>query len=95
AMPLQARSAPEAALRRCALLQTVNPSLSLWQQGIENHPDQERRKELLGIPHQYKENPNNIPDTLESQLEVLEKIGFREVDCYCKYGIFSLFGGCK
>jgi len=69
--------------------------LSLWQQWIEKHPDKERREELLGIPHQYKGNPDNIPDTLEAQLEVLENIGFRDVDCYFKYGIFSLFGGCK
>jgi len=69
--------------------------LSLWQQWIANHPDEKGGKELLGIPHQYKGNPDNMPDTLASQLEVLEKIGFRDVDCYCKYGIFSLFGGFK
>ena len=27
-----------------------------------------------------------MPDTVESQLEVLRKIGFKEVDCYFKYG---------
>jgi tRNA (cmo5U34)-methyltransferase len=50
---------------------------------------------LLGIPDKYKANPDNIPDTLESQLEVLKDIGFEDVDCYCKYGIFSMFGGSK
>ena len=34
----------------------------------------ELREKLLGIPEQYKGNPDNIPDTLEFQLEVLEKI---------------------
>jgi len=28
-------------------------------------------------------------------LEMLEKCGFRDVDCFYKYGIFSLFGGAK
>ncbi len=69
--------------------------LSLWKQWIKEHPAKERSEKLLGIPEQYKENPDNIPNTLESQLEVLEKIGFKEVDSYFKYGIFSLFGGFK
>ena len=69
--------------------------LSLWRQWIEEDPAQETSKALLNIPEQYKGNPDNIPDTLESQLEVLEKIGFKEVDCYFKCGIFSLFGGIK
>lgn len=69
--------------------------LSLWRQWILQHPAEERREELLGIPNQYKSNRDNIPDTLDSQLEALEQIGFRNVDCYFKYGIFSLFGGSK
>ena len=69
--------------------------LSLWRQWIKEHPSIEMRENLLDIPEQYKGNQDNIPDTLESQLEVLEKIGFKEVDCFFKYGIFSLFGGFK
>jgi len=69
--------------------------LSLWRQWIAGHPDKVRREQLLGIPEQYKGNPDNLPDPLESQLEALRDIGFRDVDCYCKYGIFCLFGGCK
>ena len=69
--------------------------LSLWRQWIKEHSDKEMREKLLGIPEQYKGNPDNLPDTLESQLEVLEEIGFKEVDCFFKYGIFSLFGGFK
>lgn len=69
--------------------------LSLWCQWIKGHPDKEMREKLLGIPEQYKGNPDNMPDTLESQLQSLEKIGFKEVDCFFKYGIFSLFGGFK
>jgi tRNA (cmo5U34)-methyltransferase len=69
--------------------------LSLWRQWIAEHREKERREDLLGIPDQYKRNPDNTPDTLESQLEALQSIGFKEVDCYYKYGIFCLFGGRK
>lgn len=69
--------------------------LLLWHQWINENPDKERREKLLGIPGQYKENPDNIPDTLESQLEALKVLGFKNVDCYFKYGIFSVFGGSK
>jgi len=69
--------------------------LSLWRQWINVHPSKERSEKLSGIPEEYKANPDNTPDTLTSQLEILEEIGFKEVDCYFKYGIFSLFGGFK
>jgi tRNA (cmo5U34)-methyltransferase len=69
--------------------------LSFWNKWINEYPEEERREKLLHIPGQYKENTDNILDTLESQLENLKAIGFKQVDCYFKYGIFSLFGGCK
>jgi tRNA (cmo5U34)-methyltransferase len=69
--------------------------LSFWRQWIKRHPLKERREQLLGIPDQYKGNQDNMPDTLESQMEVLNDLGFCDVDCFYKYGIFSLFGGSK
>jgi tRNA (cmo5U34)-methyltransferase len=69
--------------------------LSLWKQWIKEHSAKDMRARLLGIPEQYKGNPDNMPDTLGSQMDALKKIGFKEVDCYCKHGIFSLFGGFK
>ncbi|MGD9210223.1 MAG: class I SAM-dependent methyltransferase [Desulfobacteraceae bacterium] len=69
--------------------------LSLWQQWIAAHPDKKRSKKLFGIPDQYKANSDNIPDKLDTQLAKLKKIGFRNVDCLFRFGIFSLFGGCK
>lgn len=69
--------------------------LSLWREWILEHPATEMRAKLRGIPDQYKENTDNMPDTLKSQMEALDDIGFTEVDCYFKYGIFSLFGGFK
>ena len=69
--------------------------LSFWREWINKHPAKERREQLLGIPNQYKDNPDNLPDSLESQLNVLKEIGFCNIDCFYKYGIFSLFGGSK
>jgi len=47
------------------------------------------------IPSVYKNNLENKPSSLRDQLEILEKCGFRDVDCFYKYSIFSLFGGTK
>jgi tRNA (cmo5U34)-methyltransferase len=69
--------------------------MSLWRRWIKNHPGIDEHKELLGTPEEYKDNPDNTPDTLDSQLRALEAIGFKDVDCYFKYGVFSLFGGFK
>lgn len=67
--------------------------LSLWRQWINANVDSAKKPDLLPIPQQYKDNPDNFPDTLSSQLEALEETGFKNVDCYYKYGIFSIFGG--
>jgi tRNA (cmo5U34)-methyltransferase len=32
---------------------------------------------------------------LNTQLEALQSVGFKDVDCYYKYGIFAIFGGKK
>ena len=69
--------------------------MSLWKQRIKDHPNKELGEKLIDIPKHYKENPDNIPNTLQLQLQILEEIGFKEVDSYFKYGIFSLFGGYK
>lgn len=37
----------------------------------------------------------NRPDTLGDQLAALKEAGFRDVDCYFKDGIFTVFGGRK
>ncbi len=71
--------------------------LSLWKDWIDD------RKRSLGIAgnqcdgivRQYKDNKDNKPDTLDSQLDALRSSGFHEVDCYYKYGIFTMFGGKK
>jgi len=37
----------------------------------------------------------NKPSGLFNQLQLLSRIGFRDVDCFYRYGIFSIFGGTK
>ena len=71
--------------------------LSLWKRWIEE------RKSFLqieGTHHEdiirrYKENTDNKPDTLDAQLNALQTIGFKDVDCFYKYGIFAMYGGRK
>lgn len=71
--------------------------LQLWKQWIDE------RKAILEIEGQnyddvirrYKDNTDNKPDSLSSQLESLKTIGFKDVDCFYKYGIFSMYGGKK
>ena len=69
--------------------------LSLWKKWITTHSSEERQEQLLAVPEQYKGNPDNMPDTLASQMEMLKDVGFFNVDCFYKYGIFSLLGGSK
>ncbi len=47
------------------------------------------------IPAAYKNAGENKPSTLSDQLDLLSKIGFQDVDCFFKYGVFSVFGGTK
>jgi len=59
--------------------------------GIEDK--QEKLKELLNMVDRRKEV--DIPSGLNEQMAELTKIGFRDVDCFFKYGFFALFGGSK
>jgi len=71
--------------------------LLLWKQWIEE------KKSFLGIEGshyddiigRYKDNTDNKPDILAVQLNALQAIGFKDVDCFYKYGIFTMYGGRK
>jgi len=71
--------------------------LLLWKQWIDES------KSFLGIKSghyddiikEYRDNTDNKPDTLDVQLKSLQAIGFKEVDCFYKYGIFTMYGGRK
>ena len=71
--------------------------LSLWKEWIDE------KKASLGIKgnyfsdivRRYKDNRDNKPDTLKDQLDALTDTGFRDADCFYKYGIFTMYGGRK
>lgn len=68
----------------------------LWSEWIrENQTKLDTKKSFEYLPEQYKDNPDNHPDKLQMQLDALESVGFSQVDCYYKYGIFSIYGGMK
>jgi tRNA (cmo5U34)-methyltransferase len=69
--------------------------LELWQEWIETHAADSQKAFLLPVPQKYKDNLDNAPDPLLPQLQALEGVGFKNVDCYYKYGIFAMFGGSK
>jgi len=69
--------------------------IKLWKDWMDD------KKSSLGLDDEpseniikrYKDLSENKPDTLEGQLKALREIGFSEVDCFYKYGIFTIFGG--
>jgi tRNA (cmo5U34)-methyltransferase len=68
--------------------------LALWKEWIkEKEIENEISESFVQVPEKYKNNPDNHPDTLKEQLDFLSAIGYKNVDCYYKYGIFSVFGG--
>jgi tRNA (cmo5U34)-methyltransferase len=70
--------------------------LDLWKEWIvEKEKNIKLEESYTGIPNQYKNNPDNFPDTLDYQLNALRECGFKNVDCFYKYGIFAIYGGQK
>ncbi len=68
--------------------------LKLWKEWItERETENENIESFVHIPQKYENNQDNHPDTLEEQLNSLKLIGFKNVDCYYKYGIFAIYGG--
>ena len=47
------------------------------------------------VPSCYKSQEEDKPSPLSEQTELLTKVGFKDVDCFFKYGVFSLFGGIR
>ena len=47
------------------------------------------------LPARYKRMAENRPSRLVDQLQLLAQVGFRDVDCFYKHGVFALFGGTK
>jgi tRNA (cmo5U34)-methyltransferase len=72
---------------------------NMWRQWTNEALIKKGRSEDVGkhdgLPDLYKSKQDNHPSPLIDQLQILEKIGFKDVDCFFKYGIFALFGGIK
>jgi hypothetical protein len=47
------------------------------------------------IPFRYKNNLEDRPSGLWDQLQTLSQCGFRDVDCFYKYGIVAVYGATK
>lgn len=70
--------------------------LVLWKEWIiEVQTALKLKDNYEDIVLRYKDNMDNKPDTLSNQLDTLKSIGLKDVDCFYKYGIFTMYGGRK
>jgi len=73
--------------------------LEMWRNWMNETLEKNGKKSEIGkydnIPSVYKNNPEDKPSGLWDQLQTLSKCGFRDVDCFYKYSIFTVFGGTK
>lgn len=72
---------------------------NMWRDWINETLSRNGREDEVGryddLPTTAKHKPENKPSTLIDQLRLLGQIGFRDVDCFYKYGVFAMFGGTK
>ena len=64
-----------------------------WITDVKNNLELEESYE--DVPDKSPSSPENHYDPLDIQLDFLQNIGFKEVECHFKFGIFTLFGGKK
>ncbi len=70
--------------------------LELWSEWIRQRDlEAGDGKSFAHIPAQYKQNEDNLPDTLQDQLAALVRGGFEAVDVFFKSGVFAVYGGFK
>ena len=72
-----------------------NAYQGLWEEWILRNCEPSKRAELQAVPGKYRDNPDNRPDGLMFQLQALMRVGFRNVDCFYKNGIFAAYGGTR
>ena len=71
--------------------------IALWKEGVmEKQPPPEAEAIFEQMVSQYTEefHYNNV-DSLESQMTALKEIGFQNVDCCFKRGMFAIYCGTK
>ena len=71
--------------------------LDMWNEWLEVRGVGTDKKEDATFvkPQRCKDIPGNTPDTLAVQIKALKSAGFKEVDCFYKFGTFTVFGGRK
>ena len=70
--------------------------LRLWGDWIRQHDlEAADGKSFQHIPTQYKQNADNLSDTLQDQLAALRQSGYQGVDVFFKCGVFAVYGGFK
>lgn len=78
---------------------TESIQFKMWVDYINDYLKNRKLESDIGkhddLPNSYKMKNENKPSSLSSQLTMLEDIGYKDVECYYKYGIFVLFSGIK
>ena len=69
--------------------------MKLWREWMDEKKVSLGRDDVSSddVIRSYKDAEENKPDTIDYQLNALKSIGFRDVDCFYKYGIFAIYGG--
>ena len=82
-----------------ASLKTEGFQFRMWTNYINDSLRKNGREKEISqhdrLPISYKTKSENKPSSLTSQLQMLNDIGFKDVECYYKFGIFALFAGAK
>jgi tRNA (cmo5U34)-methyltransferase len=78
---------------------TESIQFKMWTDYINDLLKTLKRENEVGthdiLPISYKKKGENKPSSLISQLNMLSEIGYKDVECYHKNGIFVLFSGIK
>ena len=70
--------------------------IDLWSEWIKKYQNQyNTQTKFEEIPYIAPNKPENHFDPLEIQLNYLKEVGFIEVECHYKYGLFTIYGGKK
>ncbi len=73
-------------------------AFSLWRNWMHQKQiaiESKDPKKYDFLPDAYIKKEENQPSGLFEQLQLLQKVGFTNVDCFYKYSIFAIFGGTK
>jgi tRNA (cmo5U34)-methyltransferase len=71
--------------------------MKLWEEWMDGKRTELRQYDepSSDVIVRYRNGEENQPDTLDDQMDALREAGFRDADCYYKYGIFVVYGGVK